>query len=70
MKKGSIIRIVKSQPKEIQELIDMNQYIGLELPVLAHWKQSSNALENGEIQVDLPEIGIVVLNKEEYEEVK
>lgn len=70
IKKGTIIKIVRSVPTESQDELDLNHYIGLELPVLAHWQQTSNCLEDGEVQVELPDEGIIVLNKNEYEVVQ
>lgn len=66
---GSIVRIIANKPKCWQIEVDLTPYIGIELPVIAHWRQVTNLLENGEVEVDLPGVGPIVLNKEEYEDV-
>jgi hypothetical protein len=75
MKKGSIIRIIASQPVDDQEGID--SYIGREFEVIEHWKQKDSYLENGQVTVILfddvdlnPRQQLSILNKEEYIEVK
>lgn len=69
MKVGTIVEIIKSAPTELQTEIDLNQYIGTQCTVLEHWKQAGTELEEGEVFVELPHEGLVILNPTEYKEV-
>lgn len=68
IKKGSKVKFINNNPTFNQDQIDMNKYIGREFLIIDHWQNPNNALEDGEIQVNIPEEGgIVILNKGEYE---
>lgn len=67
IKVGSVVKIIDSKPQQGQDEFNIGKYIGENLTVLAHWKQTSNDLENGQIQVNLEsEGGVIILNKGEY----
>ena len=66
MKIGTKIKVIKSNPMYNQESI--NDLVGKEYKVTAHWKQKTNILYNGEIEINSPEFGgMIILNSSEYE---
>ena len=71
MKKGTIVKIIASNPTADQIELDLNNYIGVKCEVIEHWKQkSNNDWVKGQVQVNLQGEGLIILNKGEYEMVK
>ena len=68
MKINSIIKVVASYPRSLQDEISV--LLNKEFKVLAHWEQKNSGLDKGEIQVYATEYGgIICLNKDEYLEI-
>lgn len=68
MKKGTVVKIIKSIPEDGQDQLNLNDFIDYECEVIGHWKQRcNNDWNKGQIQVVLQGEGVITLNKGEYE---